>query len=92
MCDPKVEKLIKQLMKVRLELEPLLEKKASLEELLKENVGVYESGNVKVTVSDVARKTVDWNTVKEKFKLTPSKLARFTKESLVRTLKLQVRG
>lgn len=92
MCDPQVEKLIKQLVKVRLELEPLLNKKASLEELLKEHVGVHESGNVKVIVSDVSRKTVDWKGLAEKLKISPAKLARFTKETLVRTLKLQVRG
>lgn len=91
MCDKEVEKLIKQLMKVRLELDPLLKKKASLEELLKEHPGVHETGNVKVTIKDSIRKVVDWAKVKVKYKITQSALAKYTEEKSIRSLKISVK-
>jgi poly-D-alanine transfer protein DltD len=86
-----IEKLVQSLIKVRVDLEPLLAKKASLEELIKEHPGQFSVKNITAVVSDQARKTINWNRARRDLKLDDHLLEPYTETKLIRTLRLLVR-
>ena len=86
--DKDLNKLIDRLIEIRIMVDPWLEEKKSIEDLLKEHPGEYNRPTVKVLIQEQLRKTIDWKGVREELNLTEEVLAPYRKEQTTKVIKV----